>query len=502
MKLLSIILLLTSIQALSQDKPSWINPVSRKVSYPEKTHIVGFSSQFFSKTDDLNKISEKVKSLARAALSESIQMKINSTSTASLQNENGDGTENYSKSVVTSSQLKTTGLKTETFIDHKKGVAYALTYVTKKKLITSHFIQLNASIKEVKRSLDHAAEIENKGEAYIAYMDVVKALDGLKSTQHLLRTLGATNDIVLKEKEWQNYHRIADEQAEKLRRAEDISIMEAAHFLTDKLIQELDDKSATIIMGNITYKSTNMGSELSERMRLLMLENFRKKGIKVSQSIFRGGVQYFLDGSYWPGTTKVQISAEIKEQHDSEVVRLVSGGTVFVSTEALDLEGIMYEPQAKEEAIQTNQIIVAGALPDEGMHAELWTNKPGSAQIFTEGDKLMLSVRVNQPAYLRLINVWNDGQVLLLLDNEWIDGSKANQVIELDQQFITQCPCGVEYLQLLAQNEKFSTVSTFEQDGFTFVKESLKSVLKKSRASGNSEGSFSEQVITVTTLSK
>lgn len=503
-KIILVLTLVTSVCLAQQVKPGWINPLLRAQTYPESTHIIGFSSQFFNKIDDINTVQEKVKSLARTSLAESIHISIRSSSASNISNVNGDGKEEYSKSVITSSSLNTSGLKTEVYVDQRNNVVYGLAYVTKKKLLFSYFQELNKGMGALKEAFEHADLLKDKGLAYNSYLSILEDLQELKTIQEILITLGATSEAILKYEKWRLYHHLADGKAEELRNSQDISLMEAAHFLVDELIQELVDKSATIVLGLITYKNQPIGTELSERMRLFMLDDFNKKGINVAQSVNRGGVQYFLNGSYWPGKNKVQISAAIEEHHDAEVIRIMASGSVFVSKTSLDTDAIVYEPDDLQAALERTEIIEQNEIPDQGMTAEIWTNKSGEAQIYKEGDHLILSVRVNRPSYLRLLNLWNDGSKLLLLDNYEIREGQTNQVINLPFEWQTTCPCGIEHIQLFAQSEKFVELETRNEGDFIFIEESLRSIMDKSRGfvKRKGKGYFSEQRLTVTTLKK
>ena len=495
MKLLFLVSCLTFISWV-QEKPSWINPTLRKAGFPEKTYFIGYSAHYFGKKEDLNEVSKKVRSLARASLCETIQVKIRSTSANELQNLDGISFENYRKSIVTSSSLNARGLTTEHFIDRRKGMAYGIAYVKKKELIEGYSKELKAQLEFIALKLENTKNIEDIGDNYLTYLDVLSELDELKPLQSLLRELGSPDKSDL----WNAYYLIANERIEQLKKVDDLTLTAASQLLTARILENIDEKMGRLIIRNFTFKSSAMGSEFSERLKSLLIQDFKASGVNIIES---NSGRYFLEGSYWPDNEKIQLSAEIKEVEDLEPVRIVSGTTLFLSKQSILDEGIDIEPVAYERAYQTSQLLAKDERADNGMHVELWTNKTGAAQVFKEGDKLKISLRVNQPAYLRLLNIWSDETAVLLMDNEFVTLSESNRILEVGQEFETKCPCGVEHLQILAQTERFEELATYQSEGFLFIDEPLREVLKKSRGNEQAENySFSEHTITVTTLPK
>ena len=476
-----------------QERPAWINPKQREVRFPQDQYFVGYSSYYFNRKEDLNKVGQRVKNLARASLCETIQVSIKSTSTNELQSLDGISFENYNKSVVTTSSLDARGLKTEHFIDSKKGIAYAISYVTKKELIDGYSKELTSRLESIGLRLRNAANVERIKENYLTYLEVLSELDGLKPVQSILRKLEAADQSNL----WNAYFLVTNERLESLRQAEDLTLAGASQLLSARILEKLEENVGSVTIQNFTYKGSTLGSDFSGRLKYLLTEDFESAGIEVIESA--AGGRYILVGSYWPDNEKIQVSAEVKEVDGYEPVRIVASTTVFISKQPILEEGIAVEPHNYEEAHQISQLISEGERADNGIHVELWTNKSGQAQVFKEGDRLKLSVRVNHPAYIRLLNVWSDDTAVLLLDNEFISVAESNQILEVGQEFETQCPCGTEHLQVLAQTEPFTELHTVEEDGFIFVQDPLREVLEKSR-NGEESKSYAEHIITVTTI--
>lgn len=498
MRILLVIAYLISLTCNAQVRPSWINARERALKYSETSYFTGFSSQYFDEDDDLNNVVGRVKGLARAALCEYIQVKVNSNAKSDLQNLNGMAFENYTKSIVTTSSISTSGLKVESYVDSRKRVVYALAFVSRMDLIDSYTKSYDAGIANLEQLLQSARNAKDKGVSYARYLDVISKLEKLKNTIDILSTIGASRDT----EDWQSYLSEAKSQLDLLKSANDISLKEGARFFASRLMKSIDNQSIPVSVNSISFRNTTMGSEFSERLTLLLMQFLMDEGIKVIEKSNFNRNYLSLDGSYWPGENQIQLSGQLKKMNGDEVVEILSGATVFVDKRSVMEEGIELAPSSPEKTVAINQIIAKGKQPDLGMHVEMWTNKNGESQLFKEGDRLKISIRVNQPSYIRLINVWNDGSVLLLLDNEFITSAESNKIIDLGQEFETQCPCGVEYLQIVSSTDRFEDLDTYEENGFLFVKNPLEDVVLKSRKREDADHHFSEQIITVTTLPK
>jgi hypothetical protein len=108
--------------------------------------------------------------------------------------------------------------------------------------------------------------------------------------------------------------------------------------------------------------------------------------------------------------------------------------------------------------------------PIGGLKVDLWTDRGRGPLSYTEGDKVKIFARVDQPVYLRLINIHADQKRALLKDNFYIGPEKVNSNVEIGE-FLCAPPFGTEFVVVAAQTEKFPFIPTREEDGYFFLVE-------------------------------
>ena len=87
-------------------------------------------------------------------------------------------------------------------------------------------------------------------------------------------------------------------------------------------------------------------------------------------------------------------------------------------------------------------------------------------------------VRVNRPAYIRLLYSLADGRrtllpvdpdSLALHDNYYVDQSKVNRVVEIPAEFECVSPFGAEMLVAIARTKEFELLKTVEVNGYYYL---------------------------------
>ncbi|MFT6867479.1 MAG: hypothetical protein ACJA08_002322 [Cyclobacteriaceae bacterium] len=493
---LLLLISLLSLYAEAQLQPNWVNPLLRDQNYPSKDYYIGFISLSYQKGEDLNDYPDKLKSAARTALSESIFVSINSVASSEMSNVNGESEDRYQKSTVTRSSLEATGLETQIFIDEKQRVAYGFAFVKKRLLVAHYFDLLSTEMGRIKSALERTGKIEDKEKAYKNLMGELQALTEVKGYQDMLKYLDISNKSVLMTDTWKQFYDFTLEELDKLRNNENVGLKEASFFLVDKLKEEykLDEP---VQIGIFTYRSTGIPTEFSDYFGQIFNQSAEAGFKSVSRSMGSSG--YVLSGSYWPGSDKVQIITNINYVESGEVVKLHAGGSIAIDKESVDELGLQYNLSDNKNLLAKNNDMKPAASSG-GLMANISTQKGTEAVIFREGEKLELFVNVSRPSYLRVVNIWSDDQKFLLADNFYLNPEQTNQKVKLPLAWETSCPCGVEYIQLIAQDKPFEPLKTENIDGFSRINGPLKEMLDKNRGFKTSGGYYAESTIVLSTI--
>ena len=72
------------------------------------------------------------------------------------------------------------------------------------------------------------------------------------------------------------------------------------------------------------------------------------------------------------------------------------------------------------------------------LRIDLWTNKGNRDLVFTQGEEMQLYLRVNQPAWVRLVYILSSGDHVPMEQAYYIDSEKVNFKVEYPDSFAEQ----------------------------------------------------------------
>lgn len=139
-------------------------------------------------------------------------------------------------------------------------------------------------------------------------------------------------------------------------------------------------------------------------------------------------------------------------------------------------------PQNFAQALRDQKVLAEGELVTGGLRVEAWTNKGRTNLVFASKESVTLFLRVNHPAYVRLVYLLATGKKVMLEQSYFIDASKVNQAVEYPDQFEVSAPFGVEQLFAVAFTERPEPLATLKEtvDGqeYQLVADGLAAMVK------------------------
>lgn len=455
-----------------KDSPQWLDHKFRQTNYPSDQFYQGFVSRSFSSKEDRLQVENEIVSQSRIRLAESFHVTITSLSTSTLSNVNSESVERFEQQSVTRTDLKASGLETLTFFDERKKVAYAFSYIKKRRLQSIYLRNLRDQMISIQ---DRIRGYADSSPPYNVLNELVDDLEKVKVLQNTLAFTGISA-AVLRYEQWNKFKDWASEHLDKLREAESIGLEQAAIFIRDGLLNDINIRAISDVKINrMTYKNTGIASELS----VLFAEYFEDV-MAQKFNIVSENHDWVVNSTYWPLNDKIKITTTIHQESDNELVRLIASTSVKADRDLINRLGIDYEPLKTQEDEAKHQTITENEPVGEIL-VDLTTQKGDKSLVFREGDPLQLMVKVSRPAYVQLINVWADGSKLLLLDNYFIDISQVNRFVELPFEWETSCPCGVEYIYAIAGTDPHKAPITDDKDGLLFITDPISDVIKNLR---------------------
>lgn len=495
-------------QNIVAQTPNWADENSRKLKYSDRDWIVSYSSEQNRSKEDPSILQAKLIDLATTNLVQSIQTTITSISTANTIEMDSKLHQTFQQTSTSASNLKVTGLKSESAYDPKTKTAYAIVYAKRADLsnyyngvVTRNLAQITEKIATIMKMADS----NTRDEALKLISECQTLFREAEEAQTMLVAINKTvSDDLVKYTDYSKLRSDLDQQSSKIRKAENLTIDEAASIIAAELSMQKDKLIAPIKLSYFTFQETGMNSPFSRRMQIALEQKLVESGINVDKTVktdesiasLKGTV---ITGTYWEEGNSIRVIS---------MVRSIETGKPLTSTEAkLSVEkltqvNLQTKPENFKDAYANMRVFSKDEIEGGDLKVELWTNKGTENLIFTEGEHMKLSVRANKECYLRVIYHLADGQKVLLLDNYYISTDKVNKVYELPYEFECSEPYGVETLQLNAQELAFGGLRTQNQDGYEFIVDDMQTILIGTRGMKKVTKSElkAERRVTITTM--
>lgn len=494
-------LILASVFLLTVDltaQPVWLDAAQRELKYPAEDYLIGFSSLYLQPGDEPNEKVRECRRFARIDLTESLALTVNIQTTLSLSQTDEKYTESFDVNSVTSSALEAVGMKTEDYLDVDQQVVYSFAYLNRRSLVKAYYKKLSRTVTEVKAIVERDDHPSNEL-AYESYMQGLYLLNQSSSYTHMLMNLDISNEAVLMMKQQSAYLVILREKVNGLKKAAGSDLDLGIRLMIDQLVQSLG-QDEELFISPLTFKNKGITTEFSSYFD----QSFRRH-VLAKVKVTSKPVEKRVSGNYWLNDDQLQVTVNIHKYDGDDPYQLLSGESMTIDRALLDSLQIKYD--FTEEDSSLDLMKMAENRVNGGMFAKVTTNKGNDGLYFTEGEVLKLYVQVSRPSYVRLVNVWSDGNQLSLLENYYVEPSQVNQPIELPFEWETQCPCGLELIKLYTQSHAFPPVELTSEDGFDFISGSLSSTVEKSRSTtvdipDNEAFYFGEASLLVTTLER
>jgi len=457
----------------SNNSPEWLDYGYRDTKYPKDEFYQGFVSRSFSADENRLEVENEVASQSRIRLAESIRVFISSSSTSTLSNINSESIESFEQQTVTRTELNATGLETLTYFDERKKIVYAYSFIKKRKLQSSYYRKLKEGMTAIRARI---AQYQEKKPPYSVLIEILHDLNEVKSIQNTLSYTGINNSVVLMTNQWNQRKDWVNALLNEMREQGPMGLEQAVIFLRDGLVADIATRSlAGVKINRMTFKNTGIASELS-----VVFGDYFEDAMTQKFSVVSNDQDWVVNSTYWPFNEKVKITTTIHQEDGGELVKLIASTSINVDRNTIDNLGIDYLPLKTNEDIVEHKVITQGQSQGEIM-VDIATQKGNTSSVFMEGETLQLLTKVSRPSYIQLINVWADGSKLLLLNNYYVDISQVNKYVELPFEWETACPCGVEYIYVMASDSPHYVPETRNEEGFLFIEQSLTEVLDKQR---------------------
>lgn len=183
-----------------QNPPDWMDADIRVLQYPSSKYLVGYASGTLLGNENVAQATDRVKNSAQNDLLENIRvnMKSNTQSFISSENNNGSYTENeqFYNQTTKNSVAEIVGMKTESFYDKKSKTVYAFVYANRNEVVEYHKNILQFYLSQVESMLNSALELSSQNDRAAARNKCSEALTFFeKITESQMLVIAVSNDI-------------------------------------------------------------------------------------------------------------------------------------------------------------------------------------------------------------------------------------------------------------------------------------------------------------------
>jgi hypothetical protein len=481
-----------SILPIKAQKPHWIDFHKRKELFPNSEFFVGYSwGETKNRDKNIDKIIISLKDNAISELSQSIQVTVESN-TLSISEENNEIYNDYFKNRISSySKVNVIGLKTETYYDKRKQIAYAIAYSKRDDIISYNKEIITNKIASIEQKINVATQYESNNDiqnALKSYFECLPFFREIEEAQTLSIALNSksTNINYLDIDKTNELKTKIETEISKLNNSNLLSLDDVCYFIAYGFYLQNEKFNDNIRLANFTYQDSKMGSVFSRRFNKI----FEQKLVNVAnyniiseakfslQSNYQKQNKYLLTGTYWETGDNLKIIALLRNTESGKAIASVESN---LQLSWLKKNNISYKPENFEEAYSNMLAFSKDEVIGGGLLIDVWTNKGDENLIYTKGEILKLYIRANHECYLRFIYYLADGSKIMLLDDYYIDVNKVNQVVELPYKLECTEPFGVETLQLIAQSEKFEPLNISEKYEYKFIVDDLITIIRNVR---------------------
>ena len=394
---------------------------------------------------------------------------------------------------------------------------FALVYIERDKLkeiYANHVLRLH---EEIKRHLKIAIDAEDD-------LDINRAVRTYLRTYPLYESLKEAEIIQIGTEHSPNYRqefrRLADTATRTvgnplphrnvIKRVEElddeiiVNFNDICRIVDSQLSQQIVRPNDSVAVHPLIYEDSEMISPFALKFTEALIQGlpewvFVEPMLELEQTpididtINRDLPPLRLSSSCWKNGDAITIRATLRNVNTGEF--LASAVVEFLKTNMRDT--LTYQPrnydgaQDEKNAFNPRYFVIERSRsntdeeltehqfsPIGGLKVDLWTDKGRGPLSYTEGDRVKIYARVDQPAYLRLLNIHANGKHAnqkhanqkraLLVDNFYIGPAEINSNVKIGE-FLCASPFGTEFVVVAARTDKFPAIETYEENGYHFL---------------------------------
>lgn len=491
----SCLVLLGTFPATAARTPDWVERNGASAAHPPSRYLVGFAMA----TGRTEEALERARQQAAADLARQISVQIEASVVDVTREAKGRLESDLTSRIRATSDIRLDGLRFETHRERRK--AWALAILERKPAAEARRSERDRALALTRRCLDAAAGEEAAGraaQALAAYRSCRTPLDEALEHEAIAAALERTG--LLQDQVADELARHATRIRERVRaipHQDAKSIRSAAEGLAVQLAQAGIGRGRNIEVAPLLYRSRDVSSPFGRELALA-LESAIGRTPPAIESTGSGAI--VVRGSYREEEDTLQLRVNAKEASSG---RLLASAELALARSGVP-KGMAIRPANFDRFARDADKLAGGEVVSGDLRVELRTDKGHQGLVYDEGEMLSLYVRVNQPAWVRLIYVLTSGEAVPIDDAWYLNADQVNQLIEYPGSFEIVAPFGVEMIHAMAYTERPPALVTRSRriagEAYEVVVEGADQVVRHRGIARRNRKQVAEQTLRLTTL--
>lgn len=486
----------------AKEAPDWVERGGSSPRFQTNRYLIGFA-QALDSEDAL----ESAKQLATADLARQISVQIESSVVDITKEIDGDIENDLTSQIRATSDIRLEGVRFETYRKRKK--VWALAILERLPAAVARRKQRDQALALTRLCLTDAEREEQAGHSTRA-LDIYRGcrtpLDTALEHEAVAAALSRTGLLSDQASKTLVQHAAQiDRRVRAIPHEDAHSIRIAAEGLATQLARAGVGRGQQITVAPFLYQSRDVSSPFGREIAIALesalgsADPTRTNSTKATATGLRAH-SVVVRGSYHEVEDRFQLRATAKE---SGTGRLLASAEIAITSTGIP-KNIKVRPPNFEAYADTADKLSGGDVVSGDLRIEIRTNKGIRGLVFDEGEELRIFVRVNHPAWIRLIYVLTNGEHVPIEGAWYIDNSLVNQLVEYPVAFEIVAPFGVEMIHGMAHTEKPDMLLThrtrIEGQDYQVISEGANQVVRQRGIARKQKKQVAEQTLQVTTM--
>ena len=477
---------------LPEQRPDWVDRGGRTARFPDQRYVTGHGRA--PRDEGI----EAAKQRAAADLASQLEVRIeHELRDVSAER---DGRYSYELAAMTRTtvDLRLSGLHYETWRDRR--AVQALAILERAQAARERRAQRARAVVALRECMAAGERHEAGGRAATAvstYESCRRPIaEGLEHGAVVGALVGASAADQQVHLELAAASRLVDERVASILESPARNVGEAADALAIQLARQGVSTRRALTVRPFLLGTADLSSAFGRQM-----------GIELEGALARhasgdgdGGTGVLIvHGVYVDGPESVRLSATVKE---ARTARLVASASTVLPRSAIPRR-LELRPSNFVEALEAQKALSDGGLVTGDLRVELWTTRGKRGVVFTEGESYQVYLRVNRPAWVRLVYVLQGGEQVPVDHGFRIAGDRVGEAVRYPETFEVIPPFGVEHFHVTAFTERPAPLATRRQviagETYEVVAQGLAGIVRTRGIRRRNDAEVAESFVAITT---